>query len=94
MEGSIMTLYAKIIGKVQGVYFRAFTQGIARELGLKGTVKNLKDGSVEIVAVGEEEKINGLIRLLKKGPPGSNIIEIEAKKDENNLDFSDFKIIY
>ncbi|MEO1783542.1 acylphosphatase [Thermodesulfobium sp. 4217-1] len=89
-----MTLYAKVIGKVQGVYFRAFTQGIARELGLRGTVRNLKDGSVEVIAVGEEEKVNGLIKLLKRGSPGSNVIEIETKKDENNLDFNDFTIVY
>ncbi|AEE15413.1 Acylphosphatase [Thermodesulfobium narugense DSM 14796] len=89
-----MTLYAKVIGKVQGVYFRAFTQKIARELDLRGTVRNLSDGSVEVVAVGEEEKINKLIKELKKGSPGSKVIDIEIKKDKHDLDFEDFKIVY
>ncbi|AWB11098.1 acylphosphatase [Thermodesulfobium acidiphilum] len=89
-----MTLYAKVIGKVQGVYFRAFTQKVARNLGLKGTVRNLRDGSVEVIAVGEEEKINELLKELKRGSPGSKVIDIEVKKDLNDLDFKDFKIVY
>ncbi|HEM55893.1 MAG TPA: acylphosphatase [Thermodesulfobium narugense] len=89
-----MTLYAKVIGKVQGVYFRAFTQKVARNLGIKGTVRNLRDGSVEVIAVGEEEKINELLKELKRGSPGSKVIDIEVKKDLNDLDFKDFKIVY
>ena len=53
-----------ISGKVQGVFFRDNTRKKAEELGLKGYAKNLEDGTVEVVAEGNEEKINDLIKRM------------------------------
>ncbi|WP_312042856.1 acylphosphatase [Erwinia sp.] len=58
-------------GSVQGVGFRYTTQHEARARGLKGYARNLDDGSVEVLACGEEEEVNALIAWLKAGGPRS-----------------------
>ena len=55
-------------GMVQGVGFRFFVRDHASSLGLKGWVKNLRDGTVEIHAEGEKEILQDLIRKVEKGP--------------------------
>jgi acylphosphatase len=61
---------AKILlgGKVQGVFFRDFAKQNANRLGIVGYAKNNKDGTLEIVAQGEERKLEEFVRLCKKGP--------------------------
>ncbi|VVB74942.1 Acylphosphatase [Candidatus Tiddalikarchaeum anstoanum] len=61
-------LSALVYGKVQGVFFRRNTELIALKLGLTGYVENLKDGSVKVVAEGEEDKLKDLLVWLHKGP--------------------------
>ena len=56
-------------GKVQGVWFRASTRAQAERLGLRGHARNLADGSVEVVAIGEAEALDALGRWLQAGPP-------------------------
>lgn len=53
----VKTLHCLISGKVQGVGFRAWTKRIADQMGICGWVRNLKDGRVETLAQGEEEKL-------------------------------------
>ncbi|HHW19547.1 MAG TPA: acylphosphatase [Thermodesulfovibrio thiophilus] len=67
-----------ISGKVQGVFFRAFTKEVADSLGLKGWVRNLTDGRVEAVFEGEEKKINLAIQRCKQGPPAAIVDNIEV----------------
>lgn len=62
---------AWVHGRVQGVGFRYSTQHQAKSLGLKGYAKNLDDGSVEVLACGEESEVQSLINWLKQGGPGS-----------------------
>jgi len=64
-----------VIGKVQGVWFRASTQQKAQELGIEGNVRNRTDGSVWIEAQAEESKLNQLIDWCKSGPPNANVKE-------------------
>lgn len=66
----------EIIGRVQGVGFRWFTREKARRWGLAGWVRNCPDGSVEIVAEGPDASIEGLIAMLRKGPPGASVMEL------------------
>ncbi len=57
-----------VSGRVQGVGFRFFTERVANELGLRGYVKNLWNGDVEVYAIGEETQLAELKRLLSEGP--------------------------
>lgn len=79
-------------GVVQGVGFRWYTQRIGRTLGIKGWVKNLSDGRVEIMAEGEETKLLDFIKNLKEGYLGRNIRKIETFEEKYIGEFEDFEI--
>lgn len=81
-----------IKGRVQGVGFRAFTESSARELGLKGYVRNLPDGSVEAVAHGPVDDLFKFENRLEKGPALARVIDIEKQQIDNNTDFHEFRI--
>ena len=66
-------------GKVQGVWFRAWTEQQATQLGLDGWVRNRKDGRVEAVIAGQEIAVRELLRRLKVGPPAARVDELEDK---------------
>lgn len=87
-----------IRGRVQGVMFRDFVQRKARGLDIVGTVQNQQDGSVLIVAVGEEDKLKKLLELLHKGPlltiMRHQIDTVEATWSEPTDIFSSFEILY
>ncbi|MBB6043375.1 acylphosphatase (plasmid) [Borreliella yangtzensis] len=86
-----------ISGKVQGVGFRFFTEQIANNMRLKGFVKNLNDGRVEIVVFfNTKEQMKKFEKLLKNGNKYSNIDDIEKQTlDENYpFQFNSFKIYY
>ena len=85
-------LHLIVSGRVQGVFFRANTKQKALELGLKGYAKNLDDGTVEVVAQGEEKEVKDFIEYLKKGPGIAKVagIKIKHKEPEN---FKSFEII-
>jgi acylphosphatase len=67
----------QVFGKVQGVYYRQSTLEKAKELGLKGYVQNLPDGSVLIHAEGEEDKVNQLILWCYRGPVNAKVSDIK-----------------
>ncbi len=85
-----------VAGRVQGVFFRVYTQKFARNLGLNGYVRNLSDGRVEIVAEGSEELLRKLAAWAKKeGSPYSRIDRTDEKwEDIENPQFSGFQITY
>ncbi len=74
----------KIKGRVQGVWFRRYTQQVANELGIGGYVRNLADGSVEVVASVPDEVWEEFLAALRKGPPLARVdeIDIESITDE------------
>lgn len=67
-----------ISGRVQGVYYRAFTQNLAIKFGLNGWVKNLHDGRVEAVLEGQGELIEQAILACKRGPSGARVTEVDV----------------
>ena len=81
-----------ITGSVQGVYFRQFVNKTANELKLKGFVRNMDDGRVEIVVEGRDEKVNEMIDACKKGAPQANVKEIQTQ-ELSNQGFDSFKIL-
>ncbi|HYG73876.1 MAG TPA: acylphosphatase [Planctomycetota bacterium] len=72
-------IHLLISGRVQGVGFRAFTQAHAKKLGLKGWVRNLSTGDVELEAEGSEAALKALEEKVKTGPEGSRVDKIERK---------------
>ncbi|NQV88272.1 MAG: acylphosphatase [Parcubacteria group bacterium] len=85
-------------GRVRGVMYRDFTQRNARGLDIVGTVENLPDNSVEIVAQGEEGDLKKFIEILQKGPIltriKARVDKVEVVWSESTKSFFGFKIIY
>jgi len=79
-------------GRVQGVFFRNNTRRKAAELGLVGFAKNLPNGTVMVVAQGEDNKLQELIEFIKKGPGIAKVenIQIKHKEPENFKSFEIF----
>ncbi len=67
-----------ITGKVQGVFFRMYTQQQARSLGLKGWARNLVDGRVEAVFEGSKKQVEEMIKWCWDGSPSSEVQEVEV----------------
>lgn len=84
----------KISGRVQGVGFRFFVQQKARELGIKGWVKNMGDGSVLVMAQGEKTDMETFIDYLSRGPALARVDNIEKSKTDFSSEFSDFGVKY
>lgn len=72
----MLCIHCYVSGKVQGVWFRASTQNEANRLGVKGWVKNIPDGRVEVLAVGEKESVLQLFAWLKQGPELAEVTEV------------------
>ena len=85
-------VHIKIQGRVQGVFFRASTLDKAKELGLKGWVRNNPDGSVEVVAEGFKEKIEKLIAWSHDGPRHAVVNDVEVEWMDCLDEYSDFTI--
>ena len=82
-----------VSGTVQGVFYRRFIKEKADKLGLKGFVRNLENGDVEIFVEGEKEKIKDFIEEAKKGPKYSLIKDVSIEEKKWTGDFKDFKIL-
>ncbi len=81
-------------GRVQGVGYRFFTQRAALELGIKGYVRNLPDGTVEVVAEGSPEVIKKFIEKLKEGPPLAIVEDMEIQEIPPDEEFETFEVRY
>lgn len=81
-----------VSGRVQGVNFRYFTQQNAIRLGIRGYVKNLPDGGVEIVADGEKAAINQFVAILWKGPPAASVDAVNVAESPIGAEFTTFSI--
>ncbi len=81
-------------GKVQGVGFRAQVVECAEMLGIKGTAKNLLDGSVEVLAQAEPEVLDEFILALKEDPGMARIDKITKESGPATKKFQDFRIIF
>jgi len=89
-----MEVGAKILvcGMVQGVGFRYFVYNKATRLGLKGFVKNLYHGDVEIEAFGERSLVEELIKEVKLGPRASHVTDVKVEWKDSDHDFNHFEI--
>jgi len=83
-----------ISGRVQGVCFRAYAEEEAQSLGLKGWVKNLLDGRVEVVCEGEKDDVERFVEWCHNGPPGARVRDIDVSWETVGGEFDAFTIEY
>ena len=69
--------HIRITGRVQGVFFRAWTCEQARSLFLGGWVRNCPDGSVDVHVEGPTDQVDELVRRLHTGPPSAQVEDVE-----------------
>ncbi len=76
-------------GRVQGVGYRWWTRETARGLGLDGWVRNLADGSVEALVIGEAQAIDQLVARCHEGPPAARVsaVAVQSAKDDGSRGF-------
>ncbi|SIN88381.1 acylphosphatase [Sulfurivirga caldicuralii] len=86
-------LHALVSGRVQGVWFRAYTQRKARELGLTGWVRNLPDGRVEVVAEGPRPQLEALAQWLWQGSPLSKVTDVSLSWLPATGEFLRFEVV-
>lgn len=77
---------------IQGVGYRSYARNYARELGLKGFVKNLRSGKVELVVEGYDKEIQTLLQILRKGSWGAKVEDIDVDWQEPTNEFKDFEV--
>lgn len=87
-------LHIIVSGKVQGVGFRYYTQMRAAQYGVTGWVRNMDDGSVEIIAVGQPEDLQLFIESVREGNPFSKVNNMEIHTREKIDPYPSFKIKY
>ena len=93
MEGQV-AVRATVQGRVQGVFFRAFVEEHAQQLGLRGYVRNLPSGTVEVVAEGEQERVERLVEYLRVGPPGARVKRVVTRWSAYTGSYSSFRVRY
>lgn len=81
-----------VLGRVQGVFFRAFASEAAKRLGIAGYARNLPDGRVEIVAAGRNDALAAFRAELETGPPAARVESIEEFETEPAETFTSFTI--
>ncbi len=87
-------VHALVSGRVQGVFYRAYTCEKAAKLGVFGWVRNLPDGRVEAVLEGGEEAVESLLTLLKFGPAHARVESIAKTHEDYEGEFMDFTVRY
>ena len=87
------TIRIYITGMVQGVYFRQFVKDQADKIGVKGYVRNLEDGRVEVIIEGKDKEVEEMMKICRKGAPYSQVKELEIE-DIRTQDFKEFKILH
>lgn len=80
MEMKLMRIF--VSGRVQGVAFRHYTVREAERLGLRGWVKNLADGRVEILALGNPNEVKQLFNWAHQGPRSALVEQVEISREE------------
>lgn len=86
----LVSLRAIVHGRVQGVFFRDFTRQHAVRLGVKGYVRNVPGGRVEVVAEGEKQNLEILVGYLKVGPPSAVVEKVDVVWSAYTGGYSEF----
>lgn len=87
-------LHLMIRGRVQGVWFRASTQDTARQLKIRGWVRNTPDGAVEAHIQGDDAAVGAMLAWCRQGPPGARVDDIDISEAAPVEEFKSFNIRY
>ena len=83
--------HVRVTGRVQGVFFRAWTREQAQVLEVTGWIRNCPDGRVEAHVEGDETSVEQMIKLLRRGPPAASVEDLRVW-DVDVCDFDDFDV--
>ena len=81
----MVKMHFKVEGRVQGVYYRQSAIEVARRLGLCGWVRNRRDGSVEVLAAGDEKALNEFLAWCRIGPEAAQVAALEIMDEDDSL---------
>jgi acylphosphatase len=82
-----------ITGTVQGIFFRQFIKDNAERNNIRGFVRNLEDGRVEVFIEGDNENVDKMVDLCQKGPKHARIEKVDIQ-EEKFQDFKEFKVLH
>jgi acylphosphatase len=88
---AVIARHLSITGRVQGVFYRAWTREQAERLGVTGWVRNCPDGHVEAHVEGDQAAVEQMIERLRDGPPAANVENLRVW-DADTLDFDGFEV--
>lgn len=91
---SLVRAHVWVSGRVQGVAYRAFTRQAALRRQLTGYVRNLHDGRVEVEIEGARPDVEALLSLIRTGPPGARVVDLEVRWETPTGQDADFVIRY
>ena len=83
--------HVTVAGRVQGVFFRAWTKQQADALGIRGWVRNTPDGHVEALVEGDDEAVERMIERMRDGPPSARVEDLRSG-DVEPCDFAGFEV--
>jgi acylphosphatase len=83
-EPAVRSVRLRITGRVKGVGYRAWALQLAARLGLRGWVRNRGDGSVEAMAIGEDEAVARMIEVCREGPFGARVTDVAISDAEDD----------
>ncbi|NOZ89106.1 MAG: acylphosphatase [Crenarchaeota archaeon] len=93
-DEELVRVHLRVYGRVQGVFFRANMQRVAREHGVTGWVRNVPDGSVEAVLEGRRRDVEEVVKWALRGPPAARVERLVAVFEPYRGEYSDFVIRY
>ena len=88
----MIRLHITITGVVQGVGYRFFTRRLANRMGIKGFVRNMPDGTVEVEAEADREQVESFLKELRKGPPAAEVTDIDTEELSDSGGFRGFEV--
>ena len=83
-----------IAGRVQGVCFRMDTRRAAKQRGVTGWVRNLRDGKVEAVIEGDEKDVESMLKWCETGPPLAHVTKMDLSWEPYSGEFDNFEVTF
>ena len=83
-----------IEGRVQGVWFREGTRREAERLGVRGWVRNRREGTVEVIAEGPKENVRKLVDWCQHGPPSARVMRVNETAESFHGEYGSFDVVY